>query len=315
MKLRDRVRRWLGIADEKPRPSRPMTEWQIDKPRDPYRYPLQLPALPAGVKRADMAMDDAGGGGFPNLGYLNAGTVAFGLYFPGYPWLAELAQRSEYRQPTETTAKELTRKWITFKSKGTSDKTEKIRQIENAFTEFNVREVFRKAATHDGFYGVGHVYVDIRGADKTLPLIIEAETLPKDSLLGFKNIEPVWCTPLVWNSTDPTAPDFYKPTAWMVLGQRIDASRMMQFISREVPDIIKPAYNFGGISLTQLISPYVDRWLRTADAVNRLICNFSIIFLQMDMTAALQEGNNQGVLARIRNFTKTRDNIPHSRFK
>jgi phage-related protein (TIGR01555 family) len=284
----------------------------LGRPADPYRRDLQLPVLPPCVESPEMAMDDAGG--YPMSSYLNTvgGALAFGLYFPGYPWLAELAQRSEFRQPTETTARELTRKWITFKSKGEGDKSKKIKQIEDAFTRMKVQQVFREAAMHDGFYGVGHVFVDIKGQetdeDRKLPLLLTPQTVKKGALRGFRNIEPMWCTPIVWNSQDPTLPHFYKPTSWMVLGRPVNSTRLMQFISREVPDIIKPAYNFGGISLTQLIQPYVDRWLKTVDSVNRLIANFSVIFLQTDMTAALQAADNSGLLARVRNFTKLRDN-------
>jgi uncharacterized protein len=283
---------------------------------DRHRHELKLPALPPGVippgvKRPQLAMDDSGG--FPFGGFLNTNTIAgfnaFGLYFPGYPYLAELAQRTEYRQPVETVAKEMTRKWITFKSKGVGDKTEKIKDITDTFEAMKVQAIFRRAMEHDGFYGLGHVFIDIDGQeDHALPLVIDEKTVPKGSLRGLINIEPMWTTPLVWNSTDPTRPDFYKPQSWMVLGRTTHQSRMLRFASREVPDIIKPAYNFGGVSLSQLIQPYVERWLRTVDGVNRLINNFSIINLQTDMSAVLEGGPGTELAKRIALFTKTRDN-------
>ncbi len=273
--------------------------------------PITLPRVPFPVQRPAMAMDDAGG--YPYGGFLNANTAggmsAFGLYFPGYPYLAELAQRSEYRQPVETTAKELTRKWIAFKSQGTGDKSARIRELENAFAALNVQAVVRKACEHDGFYGLGHVYIDVKGQqDHAAPLAIAPETIERGSLRGFQNIEPMWTTPLVWNSTDPTLPGFYKPESWMVLGRETHQSRLLRFTSREVPDIIKPAYNFGGISLSQLIEPYVTRWLKTVDSVNRLINNFSIIFLQTDMAAVLSGESNAELLKRLKLFIRDRDN-------
>jgi phage-related protein (TIGR01555 family) len=285
-----------------------------EAPIDYRRHKLQLPQLPPAVKRAEpaMAMDDATNG---NFNYLNtvAGSMAYGLYFPGYPWLAELAQRSEYRQPVETTAKEMTRKWITLKSNGKGDKSERIGEIEDEFRRFNVQELFRKAATHDGFYGLGQIFIDIRGQEKEmdLPLELTSKTIEKDSLRGFTNIEPMWVSPIAWNSNDATKPDFYVPDSWMVLGKRVHSTRLLSFISREVPDIIKPAYNFGGISLTQLIEPYVSRWLKTVDAVNRLISNFSVILLQTDMAAVLSggdDGDYQNLIARLKFFTQERNN-------
>ena len=81
---------------------------QLPRERDTFRHELRLPSTPFGSKRSTqviaqdgsvktMAMDDAGP--YPYGGYLNTQTVAgqlqFGLYFPGYPYLAELAQRTE----------------------------------------------------------------------------------------------------------------------------------------------------------------------------------------------------------------------------
>ena len=290
------------------------------EPPDPARKPIALPAVPFKVERtaeqrAEMAMDDASGG-YPYGGYLGGQTVAgqlnFGLYFPGYPYLAELAQRSEYRQPVETLAKEMTRQWITFKSKGGGDKEEKIAKIEEAFERHNVQALFRKVTELDGFYGLGMIFIKIKGhKELNNPLVIDSRSIEKDSLEGFNTIEPMWITPLVWNSIDPTIPTFYNPQQWVVLGQTIHSSRLLKFISREVPDIIKPAYNFGGISLTQLIDPYVQRWLKTVDSVNRLINNFSIITLATDMSAILQGGGPEvyaGLLDRMRLFSKHRDN-------
>lgn len=276
---------------------------------------IRLPDVPFKVdrtpeQRAQMAMDDAGG--FPYGGYLGGantvgGATSFGLYFPGYPYLAERAQRSEFRQPVETLAKEMTRKWIKFKSKGEGDKSDKLKQIEDDFESFKIREHFCRATELDGFYGLGMIHISIAGQESNLkePLLIDKNTIAKDSLNGFTTIEPMWVTPLVWNSTNPTVPDFYKPKAWMVLGQEVHQDRLLNFASREIPDIIKPAYNFGGLSMTQMIEPYVDRWLRTVDSVNRLINNFSIIVFGTQLESILE---GPELRKRMALFTKLRSN-------
>ena len=64
--------------------------------------------VPTNVK--PMAMDEDFGSAWG--GY---GARSENLNWLGYPFLAELAQRSEYRQITETLAKEATRKWISRK--------------------------------------------------------------------------------------------------------------------------------------------------------------------------------------------------------
>ena len=281
--------------------------------RDPYARKLQLPTLPNGLKPgAGMAFDDAGGGpgAFPFQNYLGS---TFNLYFPGYPYLAMLTQRSEFRQPVATVAKEMTRKWIEFKSNGTGDKSSKIKKIEDAFRHFKIKQLFRRAEVHDGQYGVGHIFANIKGQEdaetKKLPLEVDPRAITQGSLLGFKTIDPMWVTPVMWNSTDATADDYYVPETWNVLGTEVHKSRLKQIISYEVPDIIKPAYNFGGISLQQLIESYVDRWLKTVGGINRLINNCSLAYLKTDMSSVLSGGTDSDIRKRMKLARQYGDNM------
>jgi hypothetical protein len=252
---------------------------------------LQLPKLANGKQPGSgMAMDDAGPSGIFNQGYLGN---SFSLYFPGYPYLAMLAQRTEYIQPTHTHAKDMTREWIEFTTKGKADKAKKIEQIESRFEELGIQSLFLKALLHDGFYGVGHIFVDLKKHDDTkLPVELDPKSIAKGQLRGFRNIEPMWVTPVMWNSNRVELPTFYVPETWWALDKEMHKTRLLQLRSREVPDILKPAYNFGGFSLSQLIEPYVDRWLKTVAGVNRLINNFSLIVLKTDMSAVLQDGDS-----------------------
>ena len=310
MTLRDRARRWLGITDAAPIARKPIKVSQaaLDasarKPAGPPRVKLTLPELPPGVRPANapvIAMDDSTGLNFP-LNWANGMSgVGCGLYFPGYPYLAELLQRPEYRSPVETIAEEMTRKWIEFKSTGTADVSDKIEQITQAFTDFNVQAVFRRALEIDGGFGRCQVYIDTGALldDRKEPLLLTDKTLPKGSLRGFKAIEPMWTTPVVWNASDPTADDFYKPTTWYVLGTQTHASRLINFVSRPLPDLLKPSYNFGGMSLSQMLQSYVTQWLRTKDAVADLVNNFSKMILLTDMAEILQGDANNTLQMRL----------------
>lgn len=285
-----------------------------DPVHDPYVHKLELPKLPFKVEGdrggGRMAMDDSGGTPFPYQGYLGeGGRGAFALYFPGYPYLSMLAQQTEYRQPVETHAKDMTREWIEFTSTSKAGKAKKIKQLEKRFRELNIQGLFKKALTHDGFFGVGHIFIDLKGKEDTeLPVLLDPKSIGKGSLRGFSNIEPMWCTPIEWNSYDATKATFYVPDLWVALSKRCHKSRLLQVISKEVPDIIKPAYNFGGISLSQLIQAYVDRWLRTVGGVNRLINNFSLITLKTDMSGVLQGGDDHNIRRRMKMARQQGDN-------
>lgn len=271
---------------------------------------FQAPALPPGVvpagQRAAIASDSAGA----MYSFLNGNQSGLfcGLGFPGYSYLSELQQRSEYRAPAETIALEMTREWIKFTG---GDET-KIKELEDAFTEFGVQKAFYELSMYDTAFGRGQLYIDLKSAKdpkkRQLPLKIDPATIPKGSLVGFKPIEPIWSTPYAYNSNDPTKPNFYKPDSWYVMGIRTHASRLLSFISRPLPDILKPAYNFSGMSLSQLIEPYVVRWLKTVDSVNRLVSNFSTSGLMTNMQAVLAGEGSNDLVRRVQLFNAMRDN-------
>ena len=273
--------------------------------KQPASYSLDFPALPDGVKPNGIAMDSSPLGNF-------GADCFFGTGFIGYPRLAELAQISEYRSVSETTANEMTRQWIEIKSVGEEDNSDLIKQIEECYERLNVRDVFRKAIETDGLFGRGQILVQIKGHNDTLsnPLHLTEKTIAKGSLKALVNIEPMWTTPAPYNAIDPTLPDFYKPKAWYVMAQEIHASRLFTLISRPVPDMLKPAYNFGGVSMTQLMMPYVERWLRTVDSVSDLLHSFSLSGIKTDMSAILS-GSDDGdtnIMLRAELYNRLRDN-------
>jgi len=292
---------------------------------------------PGNLGAPALALDDAQNA--PLWDFMNRQQC--GLSFPGYGYLAELTQRSEYRSPVETIATEATREWLDITVNGKASKKKrlargedpekdadgngvpdeldaKIEAMEERLEQLKLREIFHKLSMVDGFNGRANLYVEVKANGKEqdyadqLPLVADSNGVRRGSLQGFKVVEPIWTSPYNYNSTDPTRPDFYKPRAWFVMGRRVDASRFLTFISREVPDILKPAYNFGGLSLSQLMDPYVYQWLRARNSVAQLIFNFSILILATNMMAVLQEGCSeeqaQGLLDRMKLFTQTRDN-------
>ncbi len=275
-------------------------------PVKPYAYDIkpytpQKGVVPAGRDAPTMAMDYAA--------YSFNDVIAGG--FPGFQYLAQLATRAEYRAFASTLSTELTREWIKFTSKQDDDiaTAEKIKQIEAALIEHNVRSVFQKAAEHDTYFGRGQIFINLRGADTSKPLILDPRTVKPKSFDGISAVEAVWTTPSAYNANDPTKPDFYKPVGWFMLGKEVHATRLMTIITRELPDILKPAFNFAGISLSQLAEPYVDNWLRTRQSVSDLINNFSITALATAMDQVLSgDDNGDGLIKRAELFTAMRSN-------
>lgn len=362
--LRSKLRGWLGVADVSVQESIPasaerkgisIAQEVLNRAgeKNIVQRRFAPPKLLPGVIPDVMPVGDPGGTGqyvaldseFNAPAYAYANQAHCGLGFPGYAYLAELSQRSEYRAPSETIASEMTRVFVKLIVKGKAAKKDKskdvatdaatpegdgpqsggpqsggledkLEKLNEALEKFKIAEMFNKLAELDGLFGRAQLFIDIdtkgRDADlvRQLPLCIDAATVPKGSLRGFKVVEPIWTTPFSYNASDPMACDFYKPRAWFVLGRRVHADRLLTFIMREVPDILKPSYNFGGLSMTQLMETDVFQWLRTRNSVSDLIHNFSVMCLKTDMTNVLsgQPDKPGGLFDRARLFTQTRDN-------
>ena len=354
---------------------------------NPFK-PAEHPPVATPPKKFQMAMDQFGGSG--GLGWASNnwgnGVGAFlgameseALFFLGYPFLSELAQRSEYRVISETIADDATRKWIDFEVTGEEEekepstddpaemreaggepgglagdkspeavaaeekldgqargfkdedpderkkkiesagKMDKVKALKDEMARLELRDKFYGVARDDGFFGRSHLFMDfgvdlddMRGelgtdiGDSRDPT--SQKKIEKGSLKRLKVIEPVWIYPTTYNAQNPLAEDWYNPQVWYVMGKNVHVSRMPVFIGHPVPDMLKPAYSFGGLSLSQLAKPYVDIWLKTRESIGELIHAFSVMVLMTDMQTVLQGGSIDTLMTRVAAFNAFRDN-------
>lgn len=396
------------------------------------RIDLALPPVPPGVipkgEKPRLAMDSDISG---QLSWANAqiaqpvlaSAADEGLLFLGYAYLSLLAQRAEYRIPTETIATEMTRKWIKFKIsedaikkrqrhrreeeeakeelqptgeepedvsretppeeregaggvtaqdaapatqniyiaggepdepdeeentraeeeeaeaeadeaerdektraelKEDDEKAVRIKELEDEFDRLQVRDHFKKLAMDDGFFGRAHLFMDFgQEEDETSIEELQGEmrfdvgdgrndvSTEKvglgNPLKRIRTVEPVWTYPMSYNAVNPLRDDWYNPTTWYVMGKEIHGSRLLTFVGRPVPDLLKPSYMFGGLSLSQLVKPYVDLWLDTRQNIGHLVQAFSVMVLKTNLTTTLQTGSDE-LFGRANLFNETRDN-------
>jgi hypothetical protein len=332
---------------------RPVREQFRSRENTPFKLPwfpkIATPAEP----RHQMAMDDmpvfADAG---NQWLTGGGFAAEGLVFLGYPYLAELAQRPEYRTMAETIADDATREWISFDVVGdekterenrnkdpegyeerqqdpdemkkrvkASGKEDRVKMLVDDQERLEVRDRFYWASTFDAYMGRSHLYLQIGDVDfdqvqgemaasigDSRDSTSRAKVTKDTPLKYIKTVEPVWTYPMAYNAQNPLAPDWYNPQQWYVMGRQINISRLQTFVTRPVPDMLKPAYAFGGLPLSQIAKPYVDIWLDTRQSVADLIKSFSVMVLQTDLATQTAPGNATALLARALLFNMMRDN-------
>lgn len=268
-------------------------------------------------------------------------AFAEGTTFLGYAYLAALAQRAEYQIMTGVLSQEMTREWIEIKSRSGKDKAQKIKELMAALNRYRLKDHFKTIAQSEALFGRAHLYIELRvnpeseeeqdgelkpGGTATgggLEASDDREELmtsigdgndkrtrrkvKKGSLIAFRPVEAVWCYPTRYGSNDPLKADWYQPTTWYVMGKEVHVTRLILFVSRPVPDLLKPAYSFGGLALTQMAKPYVDNWLKTRQSVSDITQNFSIPVLSTVLSTTLQEGGEE-LFERTAFFNETRDN-------
>ncbi len=257
------------------------------------------------------------GGWAGSWGYGGYGAFAEGQAFLGYAYLSELAQRPEYRVISETIASEMFRKGITFKASGKAgDKADRLKALDKEFERLQVLEHMITISEQDGFFGRSHLFLDFGKSDKNDPelrtpigdgLNDVTRAKGKIRLERIQPVEAVWSYPTNYNANNPLRPDWYKPEMWFALGTEVHSSRFLTFVGRPVPDIIKPAYAFGGLSMSQMAKPYVDNWLRTRQSVSDLVHSFTVFCLATNMGETLTPGGEQ-LFARAAVFNNLRDN-------
>ena len=269
--------------------------------------------VPDGVL-PQIATDDAIGNVYAtlNAAWRSDGTPVQWL---GFPFLAELATRPEYRRISEGIAREMTRKWGRFSTKGEADKAARIKVLDAAFTRLRVRDLFKWAMETDGYFGRAQLHIDVGQTldqdEMRTPLSRNRQKIPMGAIKRLVPVEPMWSYPGRYNAINPLLPDFYQPTTWWVQSTEVHHTRLLTFISRPVADILKPAYAFSGLSLSQLSLPAINNWLRARQSVSDLIHSFSVPVLKTSLMPHLGDsidGEDSELAKRITLFNALRDN-------
>ncbi|MFT8933500.1 MAG: DUF1073 domain-containing protein [Acetobacter syzygii] len=278
--------------------------------------PYQPPRGVRGAGGSALAMDAALGAYAAGQYGMASSFVEQGLAFKGYPTLAAMMLRAEFRKPVEIIAREATRAWVRFRCNGVgadaAQTAARLRAVEAEFLRLHVRDVVRRQIVHGLGFGIGHIWIGLRGvplndAGQAVPLRATPHGLARGQLERLVNIDPIWTTPNSYNADNPLRADYYRPVDWWVQGVLVNSSRLLGIVPYEVPDILKPAFNFGGLALPQMLETYVHNFLRTRQSVSDMVSNYATKILKTDMSATMQSDGSaqygdidaQSVTARV----------------
>ena len=236
----------------------------------------------------------------------------------GYPELAKLSSCDDIiSKAIDILTRECLSKWghinVELSDATLSDEArqakanEIIEYLENRVNELNIRSLLYTACKKAfGFGGVG-IYLAFKGnQDLTKEVIISKET--KDNkLIDIRVVEPWLFAPSEVNFSNPLESDYMKPKSWYVTGAgMVHNSRLLTFEFFEVTDLIKPLYNFMGISLCQLM---LDK-VKSADSIRQSLSDMFLRFrTTVIKTPALMSSDKEELKQRIELINMSENNL------
>lgn len=108
---------------------------------------------------------------------------------------------------------------------------------------------------------------------------------------GISQIDPYWIVPeLISNNVlEPGNQHFYEPEYWRIGDQRIHRSHLIIYTTGAVPDVLKPSYYFGGVSIPQRVYERVYAAERTANEAPMLAMTKRLTVMKTDLDTAISD--------------------------
>lgn len=152
--------------------------------------------------------------------------------------------------------------------------------------KYHLADKCRQHAKNSRAFGVSYALFAIDGIDYSKPFNLDG--VRPGSFKGISVIDPVWVTPQ-WSAgalNNPSSPTFYEPTYYHINGLgRIHASHIIKLVHEEVPDMLKPTYFFGGLSLSQELYERVYAAERTANEAPLLALTKRLLVVPTNLKA------------------------------
>jgi len=228
-----------------------------------------------------------------NMGGIPMGQLSWygSQGFIGYQACAMISQHWLVSKACTIPARDSIRKgWEITINDGTEISPEILDAIRQADNRFRLKQNLLEFVKFGRTFGIRIAMFKVESTD---PLYYEkpynADGVTLGSYKGISQIDPYWVAPELSGSAagDPSAMDFYEPMFWNISGKRIHKSHLIIMRGDDVPDILKPTYLYGGVSVPQKIYERVYSAERTANEAPLLVMTKRTNVLKTDAAAAI----------------------------
>lgn len=186
---------------------------------------------------------------------------------------------------------------------------DKEKELADLDAAWNIKQKTQEFARFNRVFGFRIAIYCVDSPDKLYyekPFNLDSVT--PGSYRGISQVDPNWCSAEFDNTDlmDPASQEFYEPTYWRIAGKRYHRSHLEVIRYVEVPDLLKPSYLFGGISLPQLIWERVYCAERSANEGPQLLMTKRMNVIKTDLDDA--QSNAEVFADKQREISENRDN-------
>lgn len=179
-------------------------------------------------------------------------------------------------------------------------------KLEKRLQELDFFSVLNEAIKTSLSFGGALIFIDINAKDLAEPLYDKAKIMSKNKIQGFRVIPPYLCGASEVETANPLNADFMKPKKWYIAGNSgvVDSSRVIPLVMFDAPSLIKPLFNFFGISLTQFMKSYVA----SADIARQSLSDMLLRFRSEIIKSDLIKINPTEAVSRAKAINKQKNN-------
>lgn len=154
-------------------------------------------------------------------------------------------------------------------------------------------------------FGGALLYIDINSRYE-LPISNDFECASLNQLSGFCVIEPDNVSASKVNTNMPIYKNYMNPSEWFIGGVgAVNSTRLLPLIFFEIPSLIKPLFNYLGISLTQLMQDYTQNAETIRNALSELMLRFKTDYIK----TTSENISSEEYLGRIKYNNATKNNF------
>lgn len=186
---------------------------------------------------------------------------------------------------------------------------ERVTQLDRLDKDWKIKKKTEEFARFNRVFGIRIALFVVESPDPHYyekPFNIDG--VARDSYKGISQIDPMWCAAELEGAdvTDPASCTFYEPTFWRIGNRRIHRSHLVIIRYAEVPDLLKPTYQFGGLPLPQLIWERVYGAERSANEGPQLLLTKRMNIVKTDLEAVAADPDK--FTEKMLEFVERRDN-------